>query len=354
MKRKFEWHLLVVLLLGCFSIALLAQLDPRGMRRTIFRLGFTLGEDNALMVQRGDDPSIRRLVMPDGAAGWLKLIIFDYQPPYDPTSLNRVVIKLEEFAPQVAKMKKEKIAGFYQGIMEQVRQSLALTYRIESPGKLNAEPTCDSYLLDLGYHLGRYSVFVPEGNSEGKSDALKGIKDALGMGQECVVRLRCAFISMDDWNSLNLAGAVTGLDLYRFRDKLIEKIFALASPTDALAGTPSVPPGDPILGDYTHFAVTREGNEFICRVTTNAWGEAARGKVLFRLGTQPQTKPGVNHPVYIGQVDAKVAEAGQSQWVNCYAWHEVIGTPLPKAHRINVKYENSAKADPDFQLTRNE
>jgi hypothetical protein len=354
MKRNFSWHLLILVLLGCFSTALLAQGDGKVMRRTIFRLGFILGEANALMVQQGDDPNVRVLVKPENTIGYLRLILFDYLLPYNPDGLNKVLQQLKEFDPQSKRMKKEKVAAFLLDIKDQIAQSLALTYGKESQGQLNAEPTCDSCLFDLGFHLGRFSVFLPEGNSESRSDALKGLDLALSTGRQCMTKLRCAFISLTDWNSLNLAGAATGLDVYRIRDQLIPKIFGLVSPTDALAGTPSCPPGDPILGNYANFAVTREGNEYICRVTTDVWGEAARGKVLFRLGTQPQSRPGISHPVYTGQIDAKVTAAGQSQWVKCYAWHDVFGTPLPKTHRINIKYENSVKAGPDFQLTRNE
>ena len=346
MKRNFAWNLAVLLLLGCFSTALLPQGDGTVMRRTIFKLGFTLGEANALIVQNADDPTARQMIKWNAAGTLVRLIIFDYQPPFNPDGLNQVLIRLKDLEPQLKGMKKGKIAAFFKDTKDQVWQSLALTYGKESRGRLNAEPTCDSCLLDLGYHCGRFSVFLPEGNSEGKSDALKGIDQALSTGRQCAERLRCAFISMDDWNSLNLAGATSVPDVFHIRDQLEEKIFGLASPANALAGTPSVPPGDPILGDYTHFAVTKEGNEYICRVTTNAWGEAAKGRVLFRLGTRPQSKPGVNHPVYTGQIDAKVTVAGQSQWVNCYAW--------TAANKINIKYENSDKADPDYQLIKNE
>ena len=206
-------HMMRILLclgvmLGVCAMAVPAQGDGRAMRRNIFRLGFTLGEANALMEKYPDNPSVRNMIsMADNLAiQMLRNIVFDYQAPFKPDGLNNMIKRLETFDAQAAGMNSGQIAAYFENIKGGVNQSLALTYGMETQGRFNTEPTCDSCLLDLGYHLGRLSVFVVDAGSSNRSSALSGINQALNTGRQCVEHLRCAFLTMEDWNSHNEIG----------------------------------------------------------------------------------------------------------------------------------------------------
>jgi len=299
-------------MLGVLAMSVPAQGDGRAMRRNIFRLGFTLGEANALLEKGPNDPSVRKLIpmINNIAIQTLRNITFDYQPPFEPDGLNNMIKRLETLDAQAAGMNGEQIAAHYESIKGGVNQSLALTYGMETQGRFNTEPTCDSCLLTLGYHLGRLSVFVEDAGSSDRSSALSGINQALSTGRQCVEHLRCAFLNMEDWDSLNVSAAATGQQVYQIRAQLEERIFGLVSSAVSPFGIPSSPriARDPSgKWHYDKIVITREGNQYVARAYLDFSESSKRqygvfeGVVWFYFDAQPRQVAGFTGPVFVGK-----------------------------------------------------
>lgn len=297
---------------GLLAALLPAQGDGREMRRNIFRLGFTLGEANALMEKHPNDPNYRRMISTtdDLAIPLLRLIIADYQAPFTPDGLNYVIQRLEAFDAQAAGMNGEQIAAYFESTRGVIKQSLALTYGMETQGQFNTEPTCDSCLMDLGYHLGRLAVFAADVGNSNRSSALSGINQALITGRHCVEHLRCAFLSMEDWDSLNVPAAATGQQVYQIRAQLEERIFGLVSSAVAPFGIPSSPriARDPSgKWHYDKIIITREGNQYVARAYLGFTESSKRqygvfeGVVWFVFDAQPRPVAGFTGPVFVGK-----------------------------------------------------
>ena len=347
----------LLLLLAVCSAMLPAQGDGRAMRRDIFRLGFTLGEANALMEKYPNDPSVRNLIsMADNLTiQMLRNIVFEYQPPFEPDGLNNMIKRLETFDAQAAGMNSGQIAAYFENIKGGVKQSLALTYGMETQGRFNTEPTCDSCLLDLGYHLGRLSVFVVDAGSSNRSSALSGINQALNTGRQCVEHLRCAFLTMEDWNSHNVQAATTGQEIYQIRNQLETRIFGLVSSADSPFGIPSSPRISlDLSGKWGKYVITREGNQYVARAYLNfdesdrqRWG-VYDGCVWFRCGTEPQHVPGFDAPVFVGKQITYGEKWGGTFWLDCYielksSRHFVEHYTYPDGQRWKWDYVRSSQ-----------
>ena len=264
------------------------------------------------MEKNPNDPNVRVLISTTDnlAIQLLRNIIFDYQPPFEPDGLNNMIKRLEAFDAQAAGMNGGQIAAYFDSIKGGVNQSLALTYGMETQGQFNAESTCDSCLMNLGYHLGRLAVFAADVGNSNRSSALSGINQALITGRHCVEHLRCAFLSMEDWDSLNVPAAATGQQVYQIRAQLEERIFGLVSSAVAPFGIPSSPriARDPSgKWHYDKIIITREGNQYVARAYLDFTESSKRqygvfeGVVWFVFDAQPRQVAGFTGPVFVGK-----------------------------------------------------
>lgn len=294
------------------------------MQNNIFAAGLNIGFIEEGIEIHGISPQLVQEYnrFRDNIAGCLDNIIGDYTAPFDPSSLKQIAHQVRAFDFNSPRMNPHHKAVYFNGVMYRIRTSLALTFGMRGQGAegMNAEPTCDSAVLEYGYFFGRGWVSCIAGNRSRMNPAVSGLNNAIRKGVSCRERLGCAFPPLSEWKKIELNPNSSPQDFQRILP-LVRQLFQNGQPM--FSGPIRVPSsvvsaGVDISGSwgYLHpngttyfwYDVRREGNEFVGRAR-----ELSAGQIVnegwcwpdkldnFRVSATPVRINGINGQVYVGK-----------------------------------------------------
>lgn len=271
-RSCFRWLLAFVVLMTVLSGSVFSQGQ---MQVNIFFAGLNIGMIEEGIELRGLSPELIRDYsrLRDNAAACLDLIIAEFRAPFDPSALKQVVRQVRSFDFASTRMNDQHKAVFFNGTLFKTRTSLALTFGMRGQGaeSMNAEPTCDSSLLECGYFMGKAYGAAFMKNRIRQNAARSGLNNAISKGINCAQRLGCTFPTSEQWRSLGLNAESTAEDYQRafpkVRDIILNRLVGAGGPFM----TPSSPPALLVSGSYQVSTTATAGSTYtgVFRIRVN-------------------------------------------------------------------------------------
>lgn len=113
-------------------------------------------------------------------------------PPYDPAPFVAVERAIARLSSRIGGMGRAEAAREIAQIHGNLRSALSVFLSARTR-RLVASPTCDSAILDVGFHFGEGQTSIQRGDAAGERRARDRLRRAIESGEQAARRLGCPF-----------------------------------------------------------------------------------------------------------------------------------------------------------------
>jgi hypothetical protein len=178
-------------------------------------------------------------------------------PPFTSDRIRFIIGDLQRFEEQTARQNVQARLAYYRARHGALKSAMSIIYNSRRDG-LSYEATCDTYIVDVGFHLGRAQLAAGQGDRNMLAGAVSNVNNAINSGISASRNLGCGFPSFSQWQALRLDQMRTMADVNR----------AIADASNIIAsvtGVSSTPDRTPSSGDSD----SRDGESNLVRRDTD-------------------------------------------------------------------------------------
>ncbi|MBN2432923.1 MAG: hypothetical protein JXQ27_15720 [Acidobacteria bacterium] len=310
---------LLILLAGMLA----APVAANDMQRDIANAGINLGCLASYVERFGITPENSAMI-----TFWmatvndeLNEIIARYQAPFDPSGVRAVAESLQRFNATTAGWNNSQRGAFFHGLYSRLKQQFSIAYH--SQRGLYYCATCDTFVLDFGYHYGRAWIGAWVGDGYLHSSGHSGMNLAISEGLKCANTLGCNFPFNEMWAGLNLQNVDTEPEFRAAVGPTLDVITSLGAVSMSAPLIPSTPrtaapppPSGPALEGLWRSGATNDVIRFerqgdVIRGYVAEIGRSMLSQVGDLMGEFTQTGPNI----YSGKLTMKTAD-GNVSWLD--------------------------------------
>jgi hypothetical protein len=134
-------------------------------------------------------------------------------PPFDANTIRNIISGLERFDQLMARRNVQAREAYFTAIHGNLQAAMSVIFRSQTG--LEYEATCDTFVVNAGFHMGRAQVAADQGNRNALTSAIGSVNLAIRGGIQASEYLGCGFPTFAQWQTLRLNQARTREDMNR-------------------------------------------------------------------------------------------------------------------------------------------